>query len=98
MDDPETHAAFRLSARNRKRNGIVGHQTATGHGRKNRQRFQSHGSLKKSACFELRAAAHQIIARPAVEPHPLALFPGDYTEAIMLDFDRPFQPTGWLPC
>ena len=31
-------------------------------------------------------------ARPAVEPNPLALLPGDYPEAIMLDFDEPFRP------
>jgi hypothetical protein len=33
-----------------------------------------------------RKAAGEIVARPAVEPHRLALLPGDDPEAVMLDF------------
>ena len=34
-------------------------------------------------------AASQIVARPAVEPHPLAILPGDNSKAIVLDFMYP---------
>jgi len=35
----------------------------------------------------------QVIARPAVELHPLAVLAGDHPEAVVLDFMQP-QPTG----
>ena len=31
----------------------------------------------------------QIVARPAVEPHPLAILAGDTAEAVVLDFVQP---------
>jgi hypothetical protein len=48
-----------------------------------------------------REAMGQIIAGPAVEPHPPAFLTGDYPEAIVLDFVQPDRPerrlrgTGW---
>jgi hypothetical protein len=39
-----------------------------------------------------RKAIGQVIAGAAVEPHPLALLPGDNPEAIVLDLDQPFRP------
>ena len=42
-----------------------------------------------------RKPVRQIVAWPAIEPLPL--LPGDYPEAVVLDFDQPFRPRGWLP-
>jgi hypothetical protein len=48
-----------------------------------------------------REPVRQIITRPAIEPNPLAVLPGDYPESIMLDLYQPFRPgrrtrgTGW---
>ena len=36
-----------------------------------------------------REAVGQVIARPAVEPHPLAVLAGDDPEAVVLDLVQP---------
>jgi hypothetical protein len=38
---------------------------------------------------DLRDARRQIVAQPAVELHPIAIFPRDDPEAVMLDFVQP---------
>jgi hypothetical protein len=43
-----------------------------------------------------REASSQIIARPAVEPDPVALLAGNNPEPIMLDFVQPYRPERWL--
>jgi hypothetical protein len=37
-----------------------------------------------------RKAVGQVIARPAVEPHPLSILAGNDPEAIVLDFMQPW--------
>jgi hypothetical protein len=43
-----------------------------------------------------REALGQIIARPAVEPHPVAILACDNPEAIVLDFVQPQVAGGQL--
>jgi hypothetical protein len=39
--------------------------------------------------YDQREAFGQVVARPAIEPHPLAILAGDDSEAIVLDLMKP---------
>ena len=43
-----------------------------------------------------RETVGQVVARPAVEPHPRALLAGDHTEAVVLDLVQPLLAGGRL--
>lgn len=51
--------------------------------------------IQKSICPDSIAAytdVGQIVARPAIEPHPFAILARDDAEAIVLDFMKPERP------
>jgi len=50
---------------------------------------QDRGRSRAKELHDQRETICQVIAGPAIEPHPGAVLPGDHPKPVMLDFVQP---------